>query len=77
MPRGYIQLSCRPVFLEKRLDLLFRRKPALAGVLEAASDACKLFRRCMVFPGAEAGIDLKRKLGELGLRRLGPCFDVL
>ncbi|HEU0085036.1 MAG TPA: hypothetical protein VFQ87_19470 [Bradyrhizobium sp.] len=65
------------MLFEQRLDFLFGRKSAVAGVLEASPDAGKLFRRRMIFPGAEAGIDLKRKLGELGLGRLGPRFDAL
>jgi hypothetical protein len=29
----------------------------------------------MIFARAKPGVDLKRKLGELDLGRLGPCFD--
>ena len=65
------------MLLEKLFDLRVSCKPALARVLEDSPDACKLFRRCMIFAGAEPGIDLKRKLGEFGLSRLGPSFDSL
>jgi hypothetical protein len=63
------------MLFEKFFDLLISRKSALAGSLEASLNACKLFRRRMIFAGAEPGIDLERKLGEFGLSRLGPRFD--
>ena len=63
------------MFVEQCFDLLFRREPSRASVIETSLDTSKLFRRCMIFSNGELGIDLKRKIGELGLRRLGPSFD--
>jgi hypothetical protein len=66
--------SCRPMLFEKLFDLLVSCKSALARRLEASVNACKFFRRRMIFAGAEPGIDLKGKLGELSLSRFGPRF---
>jgi hypothetical protein len=63
------------MFVEQRFDLFFRREPSRASVLQPAPDAGKLFGSCMIFSGAEFGIDLKRKIGEFGLRGFGPSFD--
>jgi len=49
------------MLFEKLFDLLVGCKPALARGLEASPDACKLFRRRMIFAGAKSGIDLKCK----------------
>jgi hypothetical protein len=58
------------MLFEKLFDLLVSCKPAFARVLEASPDACKLFRRCMIFAGAKPGIDLERKFCELRLSGL-------
>jgi len=50
------------MFFERRFDLLFRREPSGASVLEPALDAGKLFRRCMIFSDAEFAIDPKRNI---------------
>jgi hypothetical protein len=63
------------MLFEKRFDLLVSCKSALARGLEATVNAREFFRRRMIFSGAEPGIDLKRKLGEFGLRRLGSRFN--
>src|SRR5438270_13950401 len=63
------------MLFEKLFDLRVSCKPALARVLEASPNACKLFGRRMIFAGAKPRIDLERKLDEFGLSRLGPAFD--
>ena len=65
------------MLFEKRLDLLVRRKSALARGPETSVNARKFFRRRMIFAGAKPGIDLKRKFCELRLSGLGPRFDSL
>jgi hypothetical protein len=65
------------MLFEKLFDLLVSCKSALARRPEASVNACKFFRRRMIFAGAEPGIDLKRKLGKFGLGRFGPCLDPL
>ena len=54
------------MLFEKLFDLLVSCKAALARRLEASVNACKFFRRCVIFAGAKPGVDLKRKFSEFG-----------